>query len=81
MTDNIWTLRGDRIKRNENSELSRAGSQTKSKTGHGTASGLGAVTIDFNPGPDARDWLRRLFTLLLECAARDGQTNPEGIPP
>ena len=50
--------------------------RTKSKTGDGNASGFGAVTIDFNPGPDARDRLRRLFTLLLEHAARDGQTAP-----
>jgi len=30
------------------------------------------VTIDFNPGPDARDRLRRLYCLLLEHAT-DGQ--------
>ncbi len=51
-------------------------SRTKSKTGDGNASGFGAVTINFNPGPDARDRLRRLFTLLVECAARDGRTAP-----
>ena len=29
------------------------------------------MTIDFNPGPDAQDRLRRLFTLLVEYATRD----------
>ena len=27
--------------------------------------------IDCNPGPDAQDRLRRLFSLLIECAASD----------
>ena len=55
--------------------------RTKSKTGDGNASGFGAVTIDFNPGPDAHDRLRRLFTLLLEHAAGDRQDAPwRGLP-
>ena len=29
------------------------------------------VRIDCNPGPDAQDRLRRLFTLLVKLAARD----------
>ena len=32
--------------------------------------------IDFNPGPDAQDRLRRLFTLLVKYAARDRQLSP-----
>ena len=32
---------------------------------------LRVVSIDFNPGPDAHDRLRRLFTLLVEYATRD----------
>ena len=74
MTDNTPTLGGDRIKRGENSDLKHIKGRTKSKTGDDNASGFGAVTIDFNPGPDSRDRLRRLFTLLLEHAARDGQS-------
>ena len=31
------------------------------------------VGIAFNPGPDAEDRLRRLFTILLEHAARERQ--------
>ncbi len=34
---------------------------------------FGAVTIDFKPGPDSRDRLRRLFSILLEHAATGGQ--------
>ena len=29
------------------------------------------MSIDFNPGPDAQDRLRRLFTLLVKYATRD----------
>ena len=32
---------------------------------------LGVVSIDFNPGPDAQDRLRRLFTLLVKYATKD----------
>lgn len=32
--------------------------------------------IHFNPGPDAQDRLRRLFILLLEHAAENGQASP-----
>ena len=46
----------------------------------GSSSEFGAVTIDFNPGPDSRDRLRRLFSLLLEHGD-DGQIAPgEGLP-
>jgi len=65
-------LRGDRIKLNENSELAHARSRTKPETGEGIDSGLGSVTIDFKPGPDARDRLRRLYSILLQHAATDG---------
>ena len=32
---------------------------------------LRVVSIEFNPGPDAQDRLRRLFTLLVKYATRD----------
>ena len=32
---------------------------------------LRVVRIDCDPGPDAEDRLRRLFTLLVKLAARD----------
>ena len=39
------------------------------------------VAINYNPGPDARDRLRRLFDMLLEHAARDGIVEPEQHSP
>ena len=41
------------------------------------ASEFGVVRIISRPGPDAEDRLRRLFTLLLEHAARERQAAPE----
>ena len=61
--------------------LKEAKSQTESKVGDANASEFGAVTIDFNPGPDAQDRLRRLFTLLLNHTAREGDADAgEGLP-
>ena len=37
----------------------------------GDAPEFGVVRVFSNPGPDARDRLRRLFTLLLEHSARE----------
>ena len=51
-------------------------SRTKPKTGGTATSEFGAVTIDFNPGPDAEDRLRRLFTLLLNHVASAGEADP-----
>ena len=34
------------------------------------------VRVFSKPAPDAEDWLRRLFTLLLEHAARERQAAP-----
>ena len=39
------------------------------------------VAVTYNPGPDARDRLRRLFDMLLEHAARDGTAAPEQRSP
>ena len=39
------------------------------------------VAINCNPAPDAEDRLRRLFTLLLEHAARERQAAPEDDAP
>ena len=36
------------------------------------------VGIDVNPAPDARDRLRRIFTILIEHAARERQAAPDG---
>ena len=42
---------------------------------------LGTVTITSNPGPDAQDRLRRLFTLLVKYAIKDQQPTPEPDSP
>ena len=42
---------------------------------------LKVVGIDCNPGPDAQDRLRRLFTLLVKLAAKDRPDSvEEGSP-
>ena len=46
------------------------------------ASKLSVVEVSFSPGPDAQDRLRRLFTLLIKCASRDGSVEAvQGSPP
>ena len=42
---------------------------------------LRVVAINVNPAPDAQDRLRRLFTLLLEHAAKERQAAPEDPAP
>ena len=39
---------------------------------------LKVVGIYFNPGPDAQDRLRRIFTLLLKHANRRSNSSPDG---
>ena len=51
-------------------------SQDKPKGSSRGGPELGVVSIDFNPGPDAQDRLRRLFTLLVKYAVRDRQLAP-----
>ena len=45
--------------------------QKRPKSPGGTGQELRVVRVDCNPGPDAEDRLRRLFTLLVKYAARD----------
>ena len=47
----------------------------------GDASELGVVRVFYNPGPDAEDRLRRLFSLLVKYATRDGQSASEKDSP
>ena len=46
-------------------------SEDKPKGSNRGAPELGTVTIEFNPGPDVQDRLRRLFTLLVKYATKD----------
>ena len=59
-----------------NSDMEDTKSEDKPKGSSRRGTGLGVVSIDFNPGPDAQDRLRRLFTLLVEYAVRDRQLPP-----
>lgn len=69
-------LRGEgRIKRDANSELRQTQNREKSTTCNGNALEFGAVTIDFIPGPDAQERLRRLFTILINLM-EEGQSTP-----
>ena len=52
-------------------------SRIKPKNRVGDVPDLRVVGIDFNPGPDAHDRLRRLFTLLLVYADREAR-RPQG---
>ena len=45
------------------------------------SSDMRVVGIDFNPGPDAEERLRRLFTLLVKYATRDKLPVPEQDSP
>ena len=52
-------------------DMENAKSQDKPKGSSRGGPELGVVSIDFNPGPDAQDRLRRLFTLLVKYATKD----------
>lgn len=43
----------------------------------GDAPEIGLVRVFSNPGPDAQDRLRRLLSLMVRYAARDGADAPE----
>ena len=52
-------------------------SKTRPKNSGKDSPELRVVGIHFNPAPDAQDRLRRIFTILLEHAARERQAAPE----
>ena len=54
--------------------MKEAKSRAQSKIGDRAPGELRVVGINCNPAPDVQDRLRRLFTLLLELTAGDGQT-------
>ena len=58
----------------------RSGQKTR-KSPRRTGSELRVARVDFNPGPDAEDRLRRLFTLLVKYATRDKLPVPEQDSP
>ena len=52
-------------------------SKTRPKNSGKDSPELRVVGIHCNPAPDAEDRLRRIFTILLEHAARERQAAPE----
>ena len=42
---------------------------------------IGSVRVFSNPGPDAGDRLRRLLSLMVRHATRDGTTAPDQASP
>ncbi len=48
---------------------------------HSDASEIGVVRVFSNPGPDAEDRLRRLFSLLVKYATQDREAAPEKDSP
>ncbi len=42
---------------------------------------IGVVRVFSNPGPDAEERLRRLLSLMVRYATRDGQAEPEQDTP
>ena len=63
------------------SDMEDARRRNRGKRPGDDAPELRVVEINYNPGPDAQDRLRRLFTILLEYAARDGTAAPEQCSP
>ena len=47
----------------------------------GDAPDIGVVRVFSNPGPDAQDRLRRLMSLMVRYATRDGQAESEQDSP
>ena len=50
-----------------------ANNRNKRRNSRADSQELKLAGIDYNIGPDAEDRLRRIFTILLRHAARDGQ--------
>ena len=70
-------MRSSASKRDESNDLNDSTSRAKSKIrGRASTDELRVVAINCNPAPDAKDRLRRLFTLLLEHSARERQPAP-----
>ena len=60
-----------------NSDMEDIKSEDKPKGARKDPGELRVVSIDFNPGPDAQDRLRRLFTLLVKYATEDKLPAPD----
>ena len=59
------------------SDMRDKDNQNKPKTLGGDASDIRVVRVSSNPGPDAQDRLRRLFTLLVKYTTKDKLPAPD----
>ena len=66
--------------RNESIHLKEAKSQTGPIRSGGDSSDLRVAGMHFNPGPDAQDRLRRLFTILVSLAESDEASPADPSP-
>ncbi len=55
--------------------------QNRKRRTAGDAPEIGVVRVFANPGPDAQDRLRRLMSLMVRYATRNGQADPEQDSP
>ena len=55
-------------------------SQQEPKGSRRDASQIGVVRVTYNPGLDAQDRLRRLFTLVVKVATQDGLRQSQPSP-
>ena len=61
----------------ESTDMKDENSRKKPKRTDGNASEIGVIRVFSNPGPDAEDRLRRLTSLLIKYATRDGEDGLE----
>ena len=66
----------DNRNHDESSDLKDAEGRDKPNTSGREAAELGVVRVFSNPGPDAEDRLRRLFSLLVKYATSDRTPSP-----
>ena len=59
------------------SDMKDKNSRKEPKRRHGTSFQVRGVTVISNPGPDAEERLRSLFTLIAKYAIRDAQAAAE----
>ena len=82
MEDRFSPSRSSARKRDESNDLNDSTSRARPKIrSRASTDELRVVAINCNPAPDAQDRLRRLFTLLLEHAARERQAAPDEDSP
>ena len=73
----LLPARSSTHKRDGSSDLKDTKRPDQPKRSGGDSSDMRVVGIDFNPGPDAEERLRRLFALLVKYATRDKIPVPE----